>query len=206
MSSLRRIVMIRHGETVGRSSIRFHGSGDVPLCDEGRGQLRRSMVALRSECFDLVIASTLRRSWEGAAIVSCGAPVRLEPDFREVHFGQWEGLTAEEIEATDPALYQDWQSGAEHFEYPGGELRGEFRARVRRGLDRLMSSGATSVLLVSHKGVIMTIGEALLNQPLSAELPLGGVAAVSLGSDGTWREGRRGSNPPGLNVEESAGA
>ena len=198
MSSLRRIVMIRHGETEGRSSIRFHGSGNVPLCDEGRAQLRQCMPALRTEVFDLVVASTLRRSWEGAAIVSGGAPIRLEPDFREVHFGRWEGLTVEEIEASDPTLYQDWKSGAERFEYPGGEPRAEFQARILRGLDRLMRSGATSVLIVSHKGVIRTIGENLVGESLSAELPLGGIAAVSRGSDGTWREGRQGSNPPDL--------
>jgi broad specificity phosphatase PhoE len=198
MSSLRRIVMIRHGETEGQSSIRFHGSGDVPLCDEGREQLRQTMPALRTEVFDLVVASTLRRSWEGAAIVSSGAPIRLEPDFREVHFGRWEGLTAEEIEATDPALYQDWLAGADRFEYPGGEPRAEFQGRILRGLDRLMDSGAKSALVVSHKGVIMTIGESLVGEALSAKLPLGGIATVSRGTDGIWREGRRGSNPPGL--------
>jgi broad specificity phosphatase PhoE len=198
MSALRRIVMIRHGETEGQSSIRFHGSGDVPLCDEGRAQLRQSMGALRTEVFDLVVASTLRRSWEGAAIVSGGAPVRLEPDFREVHFGRWEGLTAKEIEASDPALYQDWKTGANGFEYPDGESQAEFQTRILRGLDRLMGSEAASVLLVSHKGVIMTIGESLVGESLSAELPLGGIAAVSRGADGIWHEGRRGSNPPGL--------
>jgi broad specificity phosphatase PhoE len=206
MSSLRRIVMLRHGETVGQSSIRFHGSGDVPLCDEGRAQLRESMRELRTEVFDLVVASTLRRSWEGAAIVSGGAPVRLEPDFREVDFGEWEGLTSEEIESSDPALYSDWQSGAAHFEYPGGELQAEFRARVERGLERLMKSGATGVLLVSHKGVIRTIGEALLSEALSAGLALGGIASLSRGADGSWREGRRGSNPPKLVEAESAGS
>jgi broad specificity phosphatase PhoE len=198
MSSLRRIVMIRHGETEGRSSIRFHGSGDTPLSDEGRTQLRESTRALRTEVFDIVVASTLRRSWEGAAIVSGGAPVRLEPNFREVHFGRWEGLTLEEIEASDPALFQDWKSGADRFEYPGGEPRADFKARIQRGLDRLMESGAASALIVSHKGVIRNLSENLLGENLSAELPLGGIASLSLGSDGTWREGRRGSNPPGL--------
>ena len=201
MSLLRRIVMVRHGETEGRSSVRFHGSADVPLCDEGRAQLRRSARAMRTEIFDLVVASPLRRSWEGAAIVSGGAPIRLESDFREIHFGRWEGLTAEEIEASDPALYQDWQSGAANFDYPGGEPRVEFPERVKRGLDSLMASGAVSVLLVSHKGVIRTIGEQLLGHPKSDGPELGGVVSVSRGANDAWFEGRRGSNPPGLGAE-----
>jgi broad specificity phosphatase PhoE len=198
MSSLRRIVMVRHGETEGQSSVRFHGSADVRLNDEGRAQLRETARKMSNEVFDLVAASPLRRAWEGAVIVSRGAPVRLFSDFREVHFGHWEGMTAEEIEESNPALYQDWQSGAANFEYPGGELRDAFRSRVERGVDALLASGATSVLLVSHKGVIRTIGERLLDAPLSVDLELGGLASVSRGADGRWHEGRRGSNPPGL--------
>jgi len=198
MSSLRRIVMVRHGETEGQSSVRFHGSADVELNDEGRAQLREAARKMKAEVFDLVAASPLRRSWEGAAIVSGGAQVRLYPEFREVHFGHWEGLTAEEIEASNPTLYRDWQAGAANFEYPGGELREAFRIRVARGLDALLASGATSVLLVCHKGVIRSIGERLLDEPLSEGPELGGVVSVSCGADGRWYEGRHGSNPPGL--------
>jgi len=201
MSLLRRIVMVRHGETEGRSSVRFHGSADVRLCDEGRMQLRRSAREMRTEVFDLVVASPLQRSWEGAAIVSGGASIRLESDFREINFGRWEGLTAEEIEASDPALYQDWQSDAASFDYPGGEPRAEFRERVKRGLDSLMASGAVSVLLVCHKGVIRTIGERLVGHPLSDGPELGGIVSLSRGADDAWFEGRRGSNPPGLDAE-----
>ncbi len=198
MSSLRRIVMVRHGETEGQSSVRFHGSIDVQLNDEGRAQLRETARKMRTEVFDLVAASPLRRSWEGAVIVSSGAPVRLYSEFREVHFGHWEGMTAEEIEASNPVLYRDWQAGAANFEYPGGELREAFRSRVARGLEALLASGATSVLLVSHKGVIRTIGERLLGAPPSEGLELGCVVSVSRGADGQWYEGRRGSNPPEL--------
>jgi broad specificity phosphatase PhoE len=200
MSLLRRIVMVRHGETEGNSSVRFHGRTDVPLCDEGRAQLRRIARTMRTEAFDLVVASPLRRSWEGASIVSGGAPIRLESDFREIDFGRWEGLTAEEIEASDPTLYQDWQSGVANFDCPGGEPRAEFRARVMRGLESLVASGAVSVLLVSHKGVIRAIGEQLLGHPLSEGPELGGVVALSRGADDAWFEGRRGSNPPGLDA------
>ena len=91
---LRRIVLLRHGNTVGNSKERYHGSGDVALSDEGRIQMREASRALAREVFDLVVASPLRRSWESAWIVAGGAPVRLEDGFREIHFGRWEGMTA----------------------------------------------------------------------------------------------------------------
>ncbi len=201
MSKLRRIVMVRHGETVGNSSVRFHGSTDVPLSDEGRGQLRRAAKALRTEVFDLVVASTLRRSWEGASIVAGGATVRLEDDFREIDFGRWEGLTAEEIRDSDPVLYEDWRGKVEAFEFPGGEPRTEFRARVNRGLDRMIEGGASAVLLVVHKGIIRTIAEKLLGHPLEDGHPeLGGVVSLSRNADGTWFAGRRSSDPEGLST------
>ncbi len=199
MSQLRRIVLVRHGDTDGNSSTRFHGSGDVALSQGGREQVRLAGHCLAREVFDLIVASPLRRSWESARILSGGAPVRLEPDFREIHFGRWEGLNEEEIEASDPVLYRDWKDGAEGFEFPSGEPRGEFRERVLRGLAGLQESGARCALVAVHKGVIRTISEALLGDPLEAGVPeLGGVVALSRNPDGSWFTGRHGSNPAGL--------
>jgi broad specificity phosphatase PhoE len=201
MSRLRRIVLIRHGETVGNSSERLHGSADVALSEAGRAHLRSAAAGLRTEVFDLVVASTLRRSWEGAQIVAGRAPILLEHDFREIHFGRWEGLSKSEVEASDPIAYRDWQSKAAAFEYPGGEPRAEFRARVARGLERLQTIGAAAVLGVLHRGVIRTLGEQLLGRPLPDATPgLGEIVAFSLGPDGAWTPGRRSSNPESLQV------
>src|SRR5262249_36872785 len=94
MSPLRRIVLLRHGNTVATSRERSPGSGDVALADEGREQMRRAARALSTEVFDLVAASPLRRAWQSAALISGGAHVLLVPEFREIDFGRWEGLTA----------------------------------------------------------------------------------------------------------------
>lgn len=193
MSQLRRLVLIRHGETVGDSSVRFHGSNDVELSAEGRVLMREVAPGLGGEVFDLVLASPLRRSWEAASIVVGGAPVRLEHDFREIDFGRWEGMTKQEIEASDPRLFQDWQEKGMGFDFPGGEPRAEFRARVLQGLERLEQSGATSALVVVHKGTIRTIAEKLLGTPLAeGEPPLGGVVVLSRGPEGCWVRGRCG--------------
>jgi broad specificity phosphatase PhoE len=199
MSKLRRVVLVRHGETVGNSSVRFHGSGDVALSEEGRSHMRDVARALRGEVFDLVLASPLRRSWESAWIISGGAPVRLDPDLCEIHFGRWEGMTREEIEESDPVHYREWQDKGAVFDFPGGETRADFRARVLRALERLQDSGAGSALLVVHKGPVRTVAEQLLGAPLADGDPaLGGVVTLSLGPDGSWYPGRRSSNPPGL--------
>ena len=196
MTGLRRIVLIRHGETVGNSAERLHGSADLALSPEGIEQMRRAAMLLRTEVFDLVVASTLRRSWEAAQLVAGGAPIRLENDFREIHFGRWEGLTKSEIEASDPVAYRNWQARTPGFEYPGGEVRAQFRARVAQGLKRLEESGADAVLGVLHRGVIRTIGEQLLGSPLEDVTPsLGEVVSFSRNPGGGWYCGRRSSSP-----------
>jgi broad specificity phosphatase PhoE len=201
MSRLRRIVMVRHGETDGNSSVRFHGAGDVDLSAQGREQMRAAAARLDGEIVDLVVASPLRRAWRSAWLVARGRPVRLEPDFREIHFGRWEGMSAEEIRASDPVLYEDWQAGKPGFEYPGGEPRAGFRARVRRGLERLLASPARGALVVAHKGVIRGMVEELTSAPLDRGRPaLAEVLGVSLQPDGSWFVGRHSSDPPALSA------
>jgi broad specificity phosphatase PhoE len=190
MSRLRRIFLVRHGETDGESSIRFHGSTDVRLSAEGLEQMQRAARQVRGEPIDLVVASPLRRSWRAAWIVGGGSPVLLERDFREVHFGRWEGLTAEEIQARDPILCADWVSGADGFGYPEGESREGFRARVGRGVERLMTADAHSALLALHKGVIRVIVEDLTGEALPLGDPdLGGLVRLTRDARGAWFRG-----------------
>jgi len=187
MSRLRRILLVRHGETDGESSVRFHGSTDVDLSAEGVQQVERAGRQVRLQPIELVVASPLRRSWRAAWIVGGGAPVRLESDFREVDFGRWEGLTKEEIQLRDPILYERWQSGVDGFGYPGGESREEFRARVSRGLERLMDAEVHCALLVLHKGVIRLIVEQLTGEALPVgDPPLGGIVTLTRDAQGGW--------------------
>jgi len=205
MSDLRRIVLLRHGNTVGNSHERFHGSADVALSAEGRAQMHDAGRALAREVFELVVASPLRRSWESAALLAGSHPVRLMPEFSEIYFGRWEGLTAEEIRAQDPVLYQAWQERAPDFEFPGGEPRAAFRDRVTKGVAELKASGAQNVLAVLHKGVIRAVAEELLGEPLAKEAGPELGESISVTRDGaTWFLGRRGSNPPALQDDAAA--
>jgi broad specificity phosphatase PhoE len=197
----RQILLIRHGETDGASSIRYFGSTDVDLSDEGREQMARIAGQLASRRIDLWVASNLRRSWQAAGILARGALVRIEPDFREIHFGQWEGLTREEIQARDPVAFQDWQAGAEGFEYPGGEARSAFRARIARGVERLLGSPAANVAAVLHKGVIREIARHLTGKPLEPDHPqIAGISVLTRIAEGPWIVGQRSSDPVPLSV------
>ena len=64
MTALNRIVLVRHGETVGQSSIRYYGATAVALSARGREQVREAALALPGAAFDLVLTSPLSRAWE----------------------------------------------------------------------------------------------------------------------------------------------
>ena len=193
---MRRIVLLRHGETTGNSGSRYHGSSDPDLAPEGREQMLLAAGRLRSEGFDVVAASPLRRAWRSAWIVAEGRPVRIMTDFREIHFGRWEGLTREEIAASDPVLFEDWEKQAPGFEYPAGEKRADFRARIERGLAEIGRAPGHSALIVGHKGVIRTICETLTgSKPADGEPGLGECVELTHEQGGGWFIGRRSSNP-----------
>lgn len=197
-SPLRRIVLVRHGETDGNSSQRLIGSGDPNLSAAGREQMQHARAVLAGQVVDLVVASPARRAFQSAAVLTGGATLRLEPDFREIHFGRWEGRSVAEIEAADPVLYQQWRDPDSGFEYPGGELRAPFRARVLRGLERIVASGAGGALVVAHRGVIREIVLALTGARPAPEVPaLGEVVVLTREGEG-WITGMRSSNPPNI--------
>ena len=196
MDALQRLVLVRHGETTGQSSIRYYGATDVPLSFVGRDQARAAAARIPGETFEVVWASSLSRAWQAARIIAPRHPIRLEHDFREIDFGRWEGLTREEIEALDPDLHREWQARGSDFDFPEGEARTVFRGRIEAGLARLRASGARSALVVAHKGVVRTLLELVSGQTLPPEIPeLGGVIHLSRGGDGRWETGRRASDP-----------
>jgi broad specificity phosphatase PhoE len=198
-SALRRLVLVRHGETDGNSRERLIGSGDPNLSAEGRDHMLRARASLTGHVVDLVVTSPARRAFQSAAVLTGGATARIEPAFREIHFGRWEGRSLAEIESADPALFQEWQAGAADFEYPGGELRAAFRKRVIGGLERVATSGATGALVVTHRGVIREIVQHLCGAPLDRAIPaLGEAVVLTLAGDGSWRVGSRSSNPEGI--------
>lgn len=198
MSRLRRIVLLRHGNTVGNSHERFHGAADVALSDEGRVQVLAAGQALAREVFDVVASSPLSRAWESAKLLAGKHPVLLLPELREVNFGHWEGLTAEEIEARDPSLYRAWREQPAEFNYPGGERRVDFRARVAGSLAALERTGARNALVVAHKGVIRALAEHLLGEALEVGIPeLAGEVSLTRVGD-RWLRGKRSSDPEAL--------
>jgi broad specificity phosphatase PhoE len=154
---LRRLILVRHGETDGQSSIRYHGITDVSLSDVGRRQMRQVGAALAGEIFDAVYTSALRRTVDAATLVAPAHVPRIVPEFNEINFGDWEGLTREEIAARDPERFEQWSRDGQAFSYPGGDSVGAFRQHVVDAWRRLSAIAPARLLIIAHKGVIASV-------------------------------------------------
>ena len=179
------LVLVRHGETEGESSIRYHGRNDVKLSKLGRAQMLATRRELESRFgnnkFRHVFTTPLSRAFESAMlIVGDDADIITIEEFIEVHFGLFEGLTADEIRERHPIEFEKWNADrlAPSYTYPQGESRAAFAARVERGLEKTIKVIDASdpdgepahALIVAHRGVIRTIVRALTSAEPIVEL------------------------------------
>ncbi|HZO83055.1 MAG TPA: histidine phosphatase family protein [Candidatus Binataceae bacterium] len=191
MAERARLVLVRHGETVGNSSVRYYGRTNVALSELGRRQMRaaRSWLArrLHTRRFAPVFTSPLVRAVEGARLIAGKAPQAIVIDeFVEVDFGLFEGLTADEIAERYPDEYRQWNAGrlAADFVYPGGESRNAFAGRVGRGTTRMLvlweaarragQGAGAAALMVAHRGVIRAVVQRLAGA-LEPSIDLGSI-------------------------------
>ncbi len=152
-----RLLAIRHGETAWSRERRFAGSRDVPLTADGRRQGAALVPALAGSAIAAIYASPLVRARESAEplAVAQGLPLQFEPDFREMCFGEWEGLTRDEVSRRFPDDYAVWSTTPQRFAHPGGETLPAVADRVTRALASLRARhDKETVVLVSHGIVI----------------------------------------------------
>jgi broad specificity phosphatase PhoE len=202
------LVLVRHGETVGNSSIRYHGRTDVELSNLGRRQMRAAQSWLKIHLAGArrgpIVASPLRRAAEGASIIAGSATPIIEiEEFVEVDFGRFEGLTASEIEARYPADFARWNRDRldPGYTYPAGESRREFTLRVERGIHRMLelidrpapaaqSTSTTLIpdeaaIVVAHRGVIRIIVNRLAG--VTPQIELGSIQILQRdNAAGSW--------------------
>lgn len=153
---MKKLFLIRHGETDGNVALRYYGHTDIVLNERGRDQARGLAIRLRQKPLDRIYSSDLARAYETARIIARGhgLDVHLSRGLREINLGDWEGLTFEEIKARDEELVRQWMVEFETFGMPSGESVPEFKARVEREIDHIIAGNPKSnVCVVTHGGV-----------------------------------------------------
>ena len=153
-----KIHLIRHGLTEGNLKQQYIGVTDLPLSGVGVTELKRLKDETEYPRVDKVNTSPMLRCLQTARILYPGRDIQTVDNMREIDFGDFEGKTANELEA-NPA-YADWAAGRINAA-PNGEDNTEFAKRLCVGLNQIvrdmMAEGAEHAAVIMHGGAIMML-------------------------------------------------
>ena len=140
------LYLIRHGETQWSKTGRHTSITDLPLTDDGRRQASALNGHLDPASFGMILASPRQRSLETARLAGFtgGAEPVIDDDLAEWNYGEYEGLTSEQIHDYNPDWVL-WRDGC-----PGGDSPQEVAERLTRVVDKVRSSGVQRAIAFAH--------------------------------------------------------
>ncbi|OGW75189.1 MAG: hypothetical protein A2Z72_03920 [Omnitrophica bacterium RBG_13_46_9] len=164
---MKRLILIRHGETDYSVKRRYCGSQDIPLNTRGVRQSHRLKKRLKRSRIDEVYSSDLKRCLETACIVFGNTIVHKRKNLREIDFGLLAGLKYSDLKRKYPGIYKLWSEHPERLKMPGGESLPGFARRVERCFSGIARKNrGKNVAIVAHGGSIRIILLKLLKKDL----------------------------------------
>ena len=180
-----RIAFLRHGPTDWNEEGRIQGRIDMPLSAAGRAKMAGLLPPAGFEQAR-AFTSPLGRARETAALL--GFPDAV-PDERlsEHHWGEWEGLTRDEIIARDGADCFERAGTAADFTPKGGESTRDLLARVASFIADV-GKGGSDAIAIAHRGVLRSAYTLAtgwdMATPMPAKLDLSGALILRVSADG----------------------
>ncbi len=161
--------LIRHGQTEWNSTGKYQGSTDVPLSKLGEEQAECAAAWFDTIHLDAIFSSPLCRAKKTAEALAARKQMEIQvmPEFQEISFGVWEGLTYEEIEARWPGEIDRMYNEPETLRIEKAETFQEVQDRTMKGIHEIIAKGDDKVYaIVSHGAAIRTILCGMLELPL----------------------------------------
>jgi broad specificity phosphatase PhoE len=179
-----KLIFLRHGQTAYNFEGRLQGQRDVPLDGKGREQAaaigrflggRLSPDIARLESANGFWASPLERARQTMEIareaMGLGAqPYHLDARLLELSFGEWEGMTWDQIDVAYPGAIRARDADKWNYIPPGGESYAQLTERIRAWL----AERDHDAFVVSHGGVARALMTLLggIDPRVAAEAPI----------------------------------
>jgi probable phosphoglycerate mutase len=168
-----RLYLVRHGEVDANLELRYLGRRDDPLNAAGCAQAARLAAAFAELAVDGILSSPLRRTLDTARAIADVSGLAVTPDNRlvELDFGDWEGLTRQQVLDRGPAARAEleiWEADPGN-PVPGGESLRDVQRRVVALAGELFANRpGAAVTLVTHMGPIKALLAATLGLDFAA--------------------------------------
>lgn len=161
------VILWRHGQTDYNAAGKLQGQVDIPLNATGISQATQAAAVLSGVRPSVVITSDLSRAADTAKYLAelTGVETIVDTRLRERSFGDWEGLTRQDIQQRWPDEYEVWRHGG-HPQGVNAESRGDLGARIAQAVDEWAGEFEISdtVVFVGHGAAISSGITTLLGQ------------------------------------------
>ena len=182
--------LVRHGEHVWRGRGILAGrSAGVGLTAAGSAQIAAVGERLAGEHIVALYTSPLQRTRESADILATrlNLPVQCRDDLIELDFGEWTGLTFDEVRRD--IRWEAWRACRSLAAVPGGESMRRAQQRIVDALAELhVAHRRGTIAVVSHGDLIRAALLFALGMPLDLhariEIELASISTIEFGDSG----------------------
>lgn len=167
-----KIMLVRHGLTEWNAIGKMQGTSDVHLSPDGLHQAR--LLAAHCPFFtaSAVYSSPLARAETTALILAnrFNLQVQTVPEFRETHFGDWEGQILRDIAKADPENFEKFFMNPDELKIPNAETFQETQERAMDALKKILAAHESEkdahIIIVAHGAINRVILTKILDMPL----------------------------------------
>lgn len=151
------LILVRHGKTQANIDGIYCGRLDLPLADEAKDEVSKTALALSTFKAQRVYCSDAQRTRQTAQIIAPGAEIIVRSSLREMNFGAFEGLGADEIQTRIPDAWQAYMDDYLDFTFPGGDNVRRYLTNAAETINGIIREEDSPLLIVSHKGFILSV-------------------------------------------------
>lgn len=165
-----KLLLTRHGQTDWNIAGRYQGQSDIPLNQTGWSQAEGLAKRLSTETIHAIYSSDLSRAKDTAQAIAKFHQIEIQTDsrWRELSFGDWEGMNYKAMSAHSPDIFSKWMIDPQHISTPNGETLYELSERVKSTFDEIKNKhNDQTVLVVSHSGTLQALLVTLLSVDLN---------------------------------------
>ena len=163
---MKRIYMLRHGQSEGNNTGIIQGRKDTSLTDLGIEQAKLVAERLKDIDIDKIYTSELSRAKDTADIIGKAKNIEVEviPEFYELSFGLWEGVDFQIVKTKYKEDFELWKKSPHLFKKEGFEGLQAAKERMLRGLDKVREKdNHENILIVSHGSSLKSLLIGLLD-------------------------------------------